>query len=169
MHNVIVVVSCSFLGVCVSALSTRKVLDTHMGFQVPFQGTSIGKFLTTMLTRFFGEFKLFLSSSVRVPSLILCLRMCLFRPSPWMKPSPHWSHLSKFNYIQQCFVDKITWRVFHQCVSSHVCPIFAALQTLVHKNCIGKVLRGRAQELHERSTCQHWKNSPNKSATFWVK
>ena len=38
-----------------------------------------------------------------VPSLILCLRMCLFRPSPWMKPSPHWSHLSKFIYVQQFF------------------------------------------------------------------
>ena len=60
MHNVLVVVSGSFLGVCVSALSTRIVLDTHMGFQEPFQGTSIGEFLTTMLAWFFGHFKLFL-------------------------------------------------------------------------------------------------------------
>ena len=60
MHNVIVVVSGSFLGVCVSALSTSIVLDTHMGFQVPFQGTGIGKFSATKLARFFCQFKLFL-------------------------------------------------------------------------------------------------------------
>ena len=36
VHNVVMVVSGSFLGVCVSALSTRIVLDPHMGFQVPF-------------------------------------------------------------------------------------------------------------------------------------
>ena len=34
------------------------------------------------------------SSSVRVPSLILCLRVCRFKPSFWIKPSPHLSHLN---------------------------------------------------------------------------
>ena len=52
---------------------------------------------------FFASSSCSFSSSVRVPSLILCLRTCLFKPSPWMKPSPHWSHLSKFNHIQQLF------------------------------------------------------------------
>ena len=33
------------------------------------------------------------SSSVRVPSLILCRRVCRFKPSFWIKPSPHLSHL----------------------------------------------------------------------------
>ena len=60
MYNVEMIVSGSFLRTCVSALRARKVLDTHMGFKVPFQGTSIGKFLTTMFARFFGQFKLFL-------------------------------------------------------------------------------------------------------------
>ena len=33
------------------------------------------------------------SSSVRVPSFILCRRVCRFKPSFWIKPSPHLSHL----------------------------------------------------------------------------
>ena len=46
------IVSGSFLRTCVSALRARKVLDTHMGFKVPFQGTSIGKLFTSKLARF---------------------------------------------------------------------------------------------------------------------
>ena len=60
MHNIVMVVSGSFLRVCVSALRTNKVLDTHVGFKVPFQGTSIGKLLTTKLARFLCQFKLLL-------------------------------------------------------------------------------------------------------------
>ena len=60
MHNVVVVVSGSFLRACESAVSTRIVLDPHMGFQKPFQSTTIGKFLAAMFARFFGRFKLFL-------------------------------------------------------------------------------------------------------------
>ena len=60
MHNLVVVVSGSFLSICVSTLRTFKVLDAHMGFHMPFQGTGIGKFLTTKLARFFCQFKLFL-------------------------------------------------------------------------------------------------------------
>ena len=52
MYNVEMIVSGSFLRTCVSALTARKVLDTHMGFKVPFQGTSIGKLFTSKLARF---------------------------------------------------------------------------------------------------------------------
>ena len=52
MYNVEMIVSGSFLRTCVSALRARKVLDTHMGFKVPFQGTSIGKLFTSKLARF---------------------------------------------------------------------------------------------------------------------
>ena len=37
------------------------------------------------------------SSSVRVPSLILCRKTCRLRPSFWMNPSPHLSHLKMHN------------------------------------------------------------------------
>ena len=59
--------------------------------------------------------------------------------------------------------------VFHQCASSHACPVFAVSQILVHKSCTGKVFRDRAPELRERSTCQRWKNFESMSATFSVK
>ena len=81
----------------------------------------------------------------------------------------HIGHTCQSSIIFSNFFWQITWRVFHQCASSHVCPIFAASQNLVHKNYIGKVLRGRALELREQSTCQHWKNFANTSETFWVK
>ena len=60
VHNAVVVVSGSFLRVCVTTLSASIVLDTHVGFQVPFQGTRISKFTTTKLTRLFCHFKLLL-------------------------------------------------------------------------------------------------------------
>ena len=138
-------------------------------FRCLFKALGSANFLPQNSQGFFASSSCCFSSSVRVPSLILCLRTCLFRPSPWMKPSPHWSHLTKFDYIQQSNYWQLTWRVFHQCASSHACPISVASQILVHKNCTGKVFRGRALELHERSTCQHLKNFGNTSATFWVK
>ena len=60
MHNIVVVVSGSFLSICVPTLRTFKVLDAHMGFHMSFKGTGIGKLLTTKLARFLRQFKLLL-------------------------------------------------------------------------------------------------------------